>query len=98
MINNKSRHNLIDAKLQMEFRSTRRCLEFLGAAWSNANDVNSPRGDTKPQGGNKPYFFFVSLVNNRSKTDGANILLLFINFQFIDLQLFATPNVHCTLH
>ena len=66
IMNNKARHNLIDAKCR--WHSDRldkevllcscpwarwRC-EFQGTAWSNKSDANPPEGDTKPPGGNNP--------------------------------------------
>ena len=49
-------------KMQMAFRSARWRFEFLGTAWSNKSDANSPEGDTKPPGGNNPW----SLLFNSS--------------------------------
>ena len=46
MINNKARHNLIDAKCRW---ARWRC-EFLETTWSNKSDANPPWGGAKKQG------------------------------------------------
>ena len=52
IINNKDRHNLIDAKCR--WRSDwLDGTEFLETTWSNKSDANPPKGDTIPPRGNK---------------------------------------------
>ena len=44
MINNKARHNLIDAKCRWRLDQLDG-FEFWGTAWSNESDANPPKGD-----------------------------------------------------
>ena len=53
---NKARHNLSDAKCR--WRSDR--LDDAVSFWEPLGDANPPEGDTKPPGGNNPWFLLFS--------------------------------------
>ena len=69
-MNNKARHNLIDAKCRWRSDRLDGC-EFLGTAWSNESDANPPEGDTKQPGGDNPcsLLFSSSIDHQLSKTE-----------------------------
>ena len=55
IVNNKARHNLMDAKCRWHSDQLDRWrCEFWGTAWSNESNANPPEEDSKPPGGNNP--------------------------------------------
>ena len=54
-INNKARHNLINAKYRWRSDQLDRWhWKFFGTTWSNESDANPPEGDTNPPEGDNP--------------------------------------------
>ena len=51
IINNKARHNLIDAKCRWRSERLDGAGSFWEPAWLNESDANLPEGDTNPPGG-----------------------------------------------
>ena len=58
IVNNKARHNLIDAKCRWHS-------DWLdGTAWSNKSNANPLEGDTNPPGGNNFVVYQLNMKDN----------------------------------